>query len=593
MTMSISAQGRIDGDVIEGASPATLDDIHRPQSALVVWQRRLDTDLAHWVDDLDASALPDCRFVAPQRKIPEAVEAACAGLPECEARTALIDDIAALIDRFSEVMAAPILRVRLDAIDGDACRRFHQDAVSARMLCTYRGPGTEWGHADPGATPNAIRSLARGHVAIAKGSNWPGAPSHRLLHRSPPIGGSGLARLLLVVDPADVDLDEEWAAPALARQSSSVRMRHRAGDRPMTDRSEKRLPVTVLTGFLGAGKTTVLREILSDSRFADTAVVVNEFGEIGLDHELIDGADETLVETTSGCLCCTVQGDVRRTVHSLIMRARSGAIRPFSRLVIETTGLADPAPVLHTFLGDEEMRALVALNGVVTVVDVVNGDATLDRFEEARRQVACADAILLTKTDLATDPGSRRDIAALRKRLAGLNAAARPVDLNAEKLSPERIFSFAAYDPAGKAPDVLEWLKFEAEADARHHAHDHDHSRHDHDPNRHGDDIEAHCIAFDAPLRAGGFWFALEMLQTYHGGRLLRLKGLAALDDAPDRPVLIHAVQHLLSPPRRLEAWPSSDHRTRLVVIAKGVPADDIRGVFALFERSASISENP
>lgn len=359
----------------------------------------------------------------------------------------------------------------------------------------------------------------------------------------------------------------------------------------MSDAPE-RVPATILTGFLGAGKTTLLRRLLGDPRFADTAVVVNEFGEIALDHELIDAADEDLIETTAGCLCCTVQGDVRRSVRSLVDRARRGEIRAFSRLVVETTGLADPAPVLHTFIGDEEMQSRIALNGVVTLVDAVHGDATLDRFEEARRQVACADLIGVTKTDLASDPASRRDVEALQARLGALNPRGRLLDLGSAAPDPEAMFALAPLNASGGVGDVLDWLGFEPSQQNGHrhnhdHGHNHDHHHH-HDPNRHGDDIEAHCIVFDRPLQARGFWFALDMLQAYHGERMLRLKGLVALDDAPEQPVLLHGVQHVLSPPTRLEAWPSSDHRSRLVVIAKGAPAEDLRGVFAMFEAPAS-----
>lgn len=347
-------------------------------------------------------------------------------------------------------------------------------------------------------------------------------------------------------------------------------------------------PVTVLTGFLGAGKTSLLTKILRDRRFADTAVIVNEFGEIGLDHDLIETADESVVETTTGCLCCTVQGDVSRTITTLIARSRAGEIPAFSRIIVETTGLADPAPVLHTFLSAGAGLRGVSLAGVVAVVDAVLGEATLDRFEEARRQVACADLVILTKGDLAVDPASQKELAELRARIRGLNATARIVDAHADGVSPDYFFTLPPFEATQKGADVLGWLKFEAETQPHRGGHDHAHEHaHAHHPNRHGDDIEAHCVAFDYPLAAGGFWFALELLLAHHGDKLLRLKGLVALDSAPDEPILLHGVQHILSPPLQLDSWPSTDRRTRLVVIAKGVPAHDIRGVFAMFERPA------
>ncbi|MBX2856596.1 MAG: GTP-binding protein [Rhodobacteraceae bacterium] len=346
----------------------------------------------------------------------------------------------------------------------------------------------------------------------------------------------------------------------------------------------KAVPVTILTGFLGVGKTTLLREILRDPDFADTAVIVNEFGEIGLDHELIDTADEGLIEATSGCLYCTVQGDVRRTVASLIDRARSGAVRSFSRIVVETTGLADPAPVLHTFIGGAGISG-VRLAGVVTLVDAVNGDATLNRFEEARRQVGCSDLVVLTKTDLVADPASRRDLAAFRARIKTLNSTARTIDAHAERVTANDLLSLPSYDLASKNADVLGWLRYEAATSTEHAEHHHDHHQDNaHNPNRHGEDIEAFCFAFDTPLSAKGFNFALNLLLEYQGERLLRFKGLIALDDAPDRPVLLHGVQHIFSPAIRLDAWPSHDRRTRFVVIAKGLPQEEIRGFFSMFE---------
>ncbi|MCI4662212.1 MAG: GTP-binding protein [Neomegalonema sp.] len=364
----------------------------------------------------------------------------------------------------------------------------------------------------------------------------------------------------------------------------------------MTDAISARIPVTILTGFLGAGKTSLLKQILRDPRFADSAVIINEFGEIALDHELVESADEQILETTAGCLCCTVQGDVRRTVLGLIERMRSGALRPFSRLVIETTGLADPAPVLHGFMNDATIQQRVALNGILTVVDCVNAEATLDRFEEARRQVACADMLLLSKSDLAVDPASLRDLQALRTRLHRINPTAQMMDLDKDDLDPLALFSIAAHDAQGDAPNVVDWLRFEhgeghgAGAHAGHeHAHRHAHS-HTHDVNRHGDDIQAHCIAFELPLGPKGFWNALDRLRAFQGQNLLRLKGLVALNDAPDEPILLHGVQHVFNPPARLEAWPSPDKRTRIVVITKAVPREEIEGIFAPLQSDGTAS---
>lgn len=210
---------RGDGALSEGGSAEALAEIRKPDVALAVWRRSLDPTLLDWIDALPPDLLPHRRFVSPRDMVPEVVAAACAELPRGASHAALVVDIVELIERFSDIMAAPRLRVRLEAIEGDACRRFHQDVVPARLLCTYRGPGTEWGYADPGADPEEIRALSRGDVALCKGSKWPGAAEHRLVHRSPPIAGTGAARLLLAVDPADPLDDEDWATHLRLRRS--------------------------------------------------------------------------------------------------------------------------------------------------------------------------------------------------------------------------------------------------------------------------------------------------------------------------------------------------------------------------------------
>lgn len=198
-------------DVVEMGGPDVLNAIHEPAITLAIWRRQLDPALSAWLDAAPTPALPHVRFVLAKQALPKAFDAAVARLPEGPERAALAADMVALAERFSEIAAAPRLRVRLEAVEGDACRRFHQDAVPARLLCTYRGPATQWGHAPTGETPEEIHALDRGDAAIWKGSEWPGAAPHTLVHRSPPIAGTGLARLLLVVDPADPWADDDWA----------------------------------------------------------------------------------------------------------------------------------------------------------------------------------------------------------------------------------------------------------------------------------------------------------------------------------------------------------------------------------------------
>ena len=359
-------------------------------------------------------------------------------------------------------------------------------------------------------------------------------------------------------------------------------------------------PILVLTGFLGAGKTTLLTKMLADPAYRDTAVVINEFGEIPLDHTLIANADESLIETTAGCLCCTVQGDVRDALVRLLDQSDAGSIPPIKRLVIETTGLADPGPVLRTLLDEPRLQGRARLAGAVTLVDAVHGDSTLDAHAEARAQVAAADLVVLTKTDLAVDPVSRRDVERLRARVAEMNGGAQIVDASAdpEALAPSRLFGL---DPLSQ-PDgavLRRWASLNgAQAQAHsqaghthsHHAHSHDH-RHDGDP----DAIISRCLTFPDPLDARLFWVALELLCAAHGPELLRVKGVIGLDDAPERPIVLHGVQHVFAPPLRLEAWPGSfpahERGGRLVVIAKRAALEAMAEAFTAFEDAANSPE--
>ena len=350
------------------------------------------------------------------------------------------------------------------------------------------------------------------------------------------------------------------------------------------------IPVTLLTGFLGSGKTTVLNHVLKQPEMAATAVIVNEFGEIGLDHLLVERSSEDVVLLNSGCLCCTVRGDIVDTLTNLFVDRVKGKIPYFTRVAIETTGLADPAPILHTLMTDQIVAARYLLDGVVTTVDAINGAGTLDKQPEAVKQAAVADRLLLTKTDLA-DPVARQKIEA---RLEALNPSAAIVSVAQGVVDPARLFNIGFYDPATKSVDVRRWLRDEAFESG--HAHDlrpkHD-LRHGHehpDVNRHDDRIRAFCITRERPISWAALSAWLDGLATMRGDDLLRLKAIVALSDRPDQPVVLHGVQHLFHPPVLLPEWPSEDHRTRMVFITRDLPREAIEATLAAFEEAVAES---
>ena len=330
------------------------------------------------------------------------------------------------------------------------------------------------------------------------------------------------------------------------------------------------IPLNLITGFLGAGKTTLLNRLLRDPALSDAAVIINEFGEIGLDHLLVEHVEDGVMLLATGCLCCTVRGDLVTTLEKLLRGLDNGRMS-FNRVIIETTGLADPAPVLHTVMVHPYMQLRFRLDGVATVVDAVNGAATLDAHQEAVKQAAVADRIVLTKTDLID--ATRRDaLTALRERLAVLNPAAAVIE--ASDADVAKLINCGLYDAERKIPDVKRWLAAEA------YAHDH---HHHHDVNRHDDRIRAFTLASEQSIPYSAFEMFLDLVRSMHGPNLLRVKGIVKLAETPDTPVVIHGVQHVFHPPVTLNAWPDADRRTRLVFIVSGIAPRAIEDLFNAF----------
>ena len=345
------------------------------------------------------------------------------------------------------------------------------------------------------------------------------------------------------------------------------------------------IPVTLLTGFLGSGKTTVLNHVLKQPGMAATAVIVNEFGEIGLDHLLVERSSEDVVLLNSGCLCCTVRGDIIDTLTNLFVDRVKGKVPFFTRVAIETTGLADPAPILHTLMTDPIVAARYVLDGVVTTVDAVNGAGSLDRQPEAVKQAAVADRLLLTKTDIA-EPGARQ---AIEARLKELNPSAAIVSVAQGAIDSALLFNIGFYDPTTKSLDVRRWLRDESfEGD---HGQDVGHGHEHPDVNRHDDRIRAFCITREQPISWAALSTWLDGLAAMRGDDLLRLKAIVALSDRPDQPVVLHGVQHLFHPPVLLPEWPSEDRRTRMVFITRDLPRETIETTLAAFEEA--VEERP
>ncbi|MBN3846542.1 MULTISPECIES: GTP-binding protein [Burkholderiaceae] len=383
------------------------------------------------------------------------------------------------------------------------------------------------------------------------------------------------------------------------------------------------IPVTLLTGFLGSGKTTMLNRLVQQPEMADALVLINEFGEIGLDHLLVaHSREDIVVEMSSGCLCCTIRSDLVRTLKDIHWRFAREGRRQFSRVVIETTGLADPAPIVHTLATHRDLRDRYRLDGLVTTIDVRNGEATLDEHVEAVKQAAMADRLLLTKTDLVDADALER----LASRLHSINPAATLIRVSHGELAVSRILDLGLFTADGKIADVERWLaeeRYRQDDDEHlhgedHHDHDHGHDDshaeaqghehgyrdahhdghahtyhhhghgHEHDVNRHDDQIRAFCFTVDEPIPEQVLTDWLDVLLSLMGPSMLRIKGILNVQ-GEDRPIVIHGVQHVFHPPVPLDAWPGEDRHSRIVFITRAVERETVEETFRLFSEVGAI----
>lgn len=334
---------------------------------------------------------------------------------------------------------------------------------------------------------------------------------------------------------------------------------------------DARIPVSILTGFLGSGKTTVLRHILGSPAFADTAVLINEFGEVGLDHLLVGQIDGAPVLLDSGCICCSIRGDLSRAMRDLHARRVSGEVPPFVRVIVETTGLADPTPILATITSDLVLRRHFQLGNVICTVDAVHTGRGLERHPEIVKQIAVADRLLLTKTDLVPDAQASRLLDALRR----INPAAAVGVAMHGQVDPGLVVGQGIHDPETKLAEVQRWLEAPGAPGSTL-------------ASAHAVAVRSFVIRHDRPIdwSAFGLWFSL--LIHRHGDRLLRVKGVLDIEGSVT-PVVIHAVQHVIHEPEHLSAWPTSDRTSRLVFIVDGLDGDLVQRSFSAFSRLGQV----
>ncbi|WP_299891373.1 GTP-binding protein [uncultured Ruegeria sp.] len=340
------------------------------------------------------------------------------------------------------------------------------------------------------------------------------------------------------------------------------------------DTTDWRIPVTVLTGFLGAGKTTLLNAALTEISAGKIAVIVNEFGEAGLDHDLIESVEDEIVLMQSGCLCCSIRGDLSGTIANLVERRDDGSLR-FERIIIETTGLANPSPILQTLLVDPDLARTTRMDGLITVVDAANGPATLDAQFEAVSQVAMADLILFSKTDLVTPTAAD----AFENRLSGLNPTAqieRPID---GRFKLEKLWGRSGLRKNIEPKDVIAWTTPDSPPELAPLNDLSSISKPKLSPlvmSPHDIRISSASIVLDAPLKDVAFDLWLDTLIALRGPDILRVKGIVFLEGV-ETPFVFHGVQHIFDPPVPMKNWNGGDHRSRIVVFARDLNRPELQ----------------
>jgi len=321
---------------------------------------------------------------------------------------------------------------------------------------------------------------------------------------------------------------------------------------------ETPIQVSLLTGFLGSGKTTLLNALLRHEAMAETAVLINEFGDIGIDHSLVETVDPDMIELTTGCLCCTVQGDLTRALREIFLKRVNKEIKPFQRVLIESTGLADPAPVIQTLVNDPVIAHRYSLDGIIATIDALHAPGQLIRHEECKRQAAVADRLVITKTDMATTG----QISLCKEALHNLNPAAPTFETESGNIHPDKLFDCGLFNPSKKTYDVQNWLK----AESYHDKHDHGHDHRTHDKNRHDENINAWCLEYQDPISWPVFIAWIQTIIDNHGEKILRIKGIVNIE-GEEQPIAIHGVQHIFHPPAKLPAWPDQNRDTKMVFI--------------------------